>query len=330
MNKYKYIYHNPDLVNPWLVKFNENGHLVTIKKCSTVEEAIQVRDEYIKKNNMATVKLAIDLDEHPEKFFGQKFGKLTIVGTAPKGNNRSKKRVFRCLCDCGNFVDVYYHDLVNGAKKSCGCFLAEDLRGRKFGELTVLDIPSKRGGLYVGAIWTCQCSCGKIVEATGDQLVSGSTISCGHVKIQNAPNDLKKDQVMGTRVGNLIRMIAKPATCPYDRRRNVYRAQYILAGKLYRLGAYSDEATAVHVTEVGRLNAVEKLIDNYHATVLSGKERPAGVTFENASKKWLATIMLDKKRKIIGKFKTKEEAIKARFDEEEKLIREARERIGSK
>lgn len=54
---------------------------------------------------------------------GQKFGKLLViefdrVHTTPGG---SKKRMWKCLCDCGNQTVVAEGNLKSGNSKSCGC-----------------------------------------------------------------------------------------------------------------------------------------------------------------------------------------------------------------
>lgn len=54
---------------------------------------------------------------------GQKFGKLQVleeVGffTHPNGK---RSRLYKCLCDCGNYCEVQHQYLVFGDTTSCGC-----------------------------------------------------------------------------------------------------------------------------------------------------------------------------------------------------------------
>lgn len=56
---------------------------------------------------------------------GTRYGKLTVIGDAPKMNN---KRSFRCKCDCGNELDVYLNSLRQGTTKSCGCYRLERIK----------------------------------------------------------------------------------------------------------------------------------------------------------------------------------------------------------
>ena len=51
-----------------------------------------------------------------------------------------------------------------------------DLRGDRYGMLTVLSYAGKRHGVVM---WTCRCDCGRIGVHAGKDMVSGHTQSCG-------------------------------------------------------------------------------------------------------------------------------------------------------
>ena len=54
---------------------------------------------------------------------GQKFGKLTVleeVGFLTHPNGK-RSRVYKCLCDCGNYCEVQHQYLAYGVTTSCGC-----------------------------------------------------------------------------------------------------------------------------------------------------------------------------------------------------------------
>ena len=53
---------------------------------------------------------------------GEVFGRLTVVGSLPRGSGPS---VMRCRCECGKVVDVLASSLKNGSTKSCGCLQRE-------------------------------------------------------------------------------------------------------------------------------------------------------------------------------------------------------------
>lgn len=52
----------------------------------------------------------------------------------------------------------------------------EDLTGRRFGRLTVLERASNRGR---HVYWTCKCDCGTVKEIRPDGLRNGRVVSCG-------------------------------------------------------------------------------------------------------------------------------------------------------
>ena len=59
---------------------------------------------------------------------------------------------------------------------------AEDLTGRRFGRVTVLE----KAGVtsYRAAIWRCRCDCGTVFEAFGSNLKAGRTKSCGCLRAE--------------------------------------------------------------------------------------------------------------------------------------------------
>lgn len=51
---------------------------------------------------------------------GQKFGRLSVLSFDHK-DEKSRKRFWKCQCNCGNIVIVYQNHLKSGHTKSCGC-----------------------------------------------------------------------------------------------------------------------------------------------------------------------------------------------------------------
>lgn len=102
---------------------------------------------------------------------GQRFGQLTVI-------SKSSKDEWKCLCECGVFKDIRQNALITGNTRSCGCLKREDLKGKKFGRVTVLE--------YVGldetgkrSLWKCVCDCGKEFVSRKESLTKGRTVSCG-------------------------------------------------------------------------------------------------------------------------------------------------------
>ena len=116
----------------------------------------------------------------PKTKIGDRYGHLVVIGEAEKESNGQLR--YKCQCDCGNIIITRGTRLRNGEKKSYGKWVYnnyrdfEDLTGRRFGKLVVLE--------YVGtnknrrSIWKCQCDCGIIKNISGHDLKMGKTKSC--------------------------------------------------------------------------------------------------------------------------------------------------------
>lgn len=50
---------------------------------------------------------------------GQKFGMLSVLNK--NGRNKRNQMVWKCLCDCGNTVNVQTNSLISKNTQSCGC-----------------------------------------------------------------------------------------------------------------------------------------------------------------------------------------------------------------
>lgn len=53
----------------------------------------------------------------------------------------------------------------------------KELKGKRFGDLTVIDIA--KSGKYRGIVWNCLCDCGNLCQAYGGHLRDGTRKSCG-------------------------------------------------------------------------------------------------------------------------------------------------------
>lgn len=58
---------------------------------------------------------------------GKRFGRLIVVSKADDyiSKKGSKRRRWRCKCDCGNEKDILEYNLLKGNTKSCGCLWKE-------------------------------------------------------------------------------------------------------------------------------------------------------------------------------------------------------------
>lgn len=57
-------------------------------------------------------------------YTGRRFGRLTVIGRTDEEPNLKNKR-WHCKCDCGNEVDVFAGNLLQGRTQSCGCWNRE-------------------------------------------------------------------------------------------------------------------------------------------------------------------------------------------------------------
>jgi len=75
---------------------------------------------------------------------GQKFNKLTVINREP--NTKSGQTMWKCQCDCGNFVIVNGRDLKNGHTKSCGCLfkITSVINGQKVRKIPDISISKTR------------------------------------------------------------------------------------------------------------------------------------------------------------------------------------------
>lgn len=124
---------------------------------------------------------------------GQVFGRLTVLYR--NGSDKNQRALWHCKCICGNEVDIVSQSLTKGATKSCGCLQKEYLIkknlesnsieiGKTYNYLT----PIRNLGLKCAtknsqkrrSYYLCKCElCGKEVEITGNDLISGHVKSCG-------------------------------------------------------------------------------------------------------------------------------------------------------
>jgi len=119
---------------------------------------------------------------------GKKFGRLSVLRKCIYKSKQMRKAYYICKCECGKSKLVRHDALVSGSVTSCGCLKREyeDLVGRQFGELAVVDFVERYYYENTDAsvnMWKCECSCGNIITVRQGNLISGNTLSCGCTKI---------------------------------------------------------------------------------------------------------------------------------------------------
>lgn len=119
---------------------------------------------------------------------GEQFGRLTVIEKTDK-RGKDRRIIWRCICKCGNEVEVNSKNLIHGDTKSCGCLKKEkdtanflDITGKQFGKLTAIEKTDKRDKNSGTIIWKFKCECGNIIECNGTDVRRGNTLSCGCIK----------------------------------------------------------------------------------------------------------------------------------------------------
>ena len=107
---------------------------------------------------------------------GQRFGNLMAI--RPTNEKLGTSVIWECQCDCGNVCYVSVSHLKQGNNKSCGCLVAKDITGQKFGKLTAIEVMDKRDK-FGHRIWRCKCECGGEAFTSTGNLISGLVQSCG-------------------------------------------------------------------------------------------------------------------------------------------------------
>lgn len=158
---------------------------------------------------------------------GDRFGKLTVIEEAER--SKHGKRMWKCLCDCGNITIVEQYKLRRSKTKSCGCLRKElakglrskrkpspmmDLTGERFGRLTVLkEAERSKSGKRM---WKCRCDCGKIITTRQSDLRAGKSKSCGCVSLEKSRRRLYKHGMNNTPILNVYHGMKQRCLNPND------------------------------------------------------------------------------------------------------------------
>lgn len=112
-----------------------------------------------------------------ESEIGKRYGRLVVVEKLDK--RYFITTVYKCLCNCGNYVELNINKLHTVHTKSCGCLknsIKHGLTGQRFGRLVVDEFAyRKKNKTY----WKCKCDCGKECFVCSPNLLGEFTISCG-------------------------------------------------------------------------------------------------------------------------------------------------------
>jgi len=210
----------------------------------------------------------------------------------------------------------------------------QDLTGQKFNRLTVLRrLPSDKN---MKVKWEVKCDCGEIREVTGGSLKSGNTKSCGCLKKEVTVEYNKNNKVIhGLSRNKLYQVHIGMVKRCYDSSRPKYK-DWGGRGITVCEEWLDKESGLKSFVEWAENNGYEKGLDldredndgNYEPSncrfishrdnCLNRRKRTdntsgyVGVGYEERSSIWRSQIQVNGKKKNIGRFQTKQEAVEAR------------------
>lgn len=106
---------------------------------------------------------------------GQRFCRLIAI--EPCGKSKHGSYFWKCKCDCGKEIVALSGNLVRGNTKSCGCLQGNDLTGKRYGKLLVVERLGTNG--HGDALYFCQCDCGNTNIVIQSNLIKNHALSCG-------------------------------------------------------------------------------------------------------------------------------------------------------
>ena len=231
---------------------------------------------------------------------------------------------------------------------------AKDIRGIQFGYLTPIEPTGEKH--RKDYIWRCKCKCGNVVNLPATRLLVGNTLSCGCMKVENILSASK--HIGGTHLILSLKEDEKKIDTlsgytGVSPKRDKWFAHITYRGKRYHLGTYSNIEDAIkarsRAKELVMEDALQLLEDfeEFHkedykpnraalpkvkAPVLQDtKEKTSFLTVARSNnssghpgvskyrKKWIAYISYKCKKYVLGYFDSKDNAIAARKEAEQKI-----------
>lgn len=231
----------------------------------------------------------------------------------------------------------------------------KDISGMEFGFITAIEPTDKRDRKDV--VWRCRCRCGTELELPATRLILNNTLSCGCIQREFMKRANKffggtslekslKDTVTSTR--------SMSGYVGVTRKRDKWQAYITYKRKHINLGVYSKLEDAVKARARGKEAVMEdaaellkmyeeihkndeelpskytlprndvpyepRIVNNQPTTAAKRADNTSGYTGISFRKnKWEARICYNKRRYMLGRFDTQEEAVEARQGAEELL-----------
>lgn len=225
---------------------------------------------------------------------GQKYTKLTPIYELPE-RTKSRGKIYHCVCDCGNELDVPGASLVTNNTKSCGCLHAESVKlmGERIRQHNKYDLSGSCG---IG--WTCNTNSEFYFDLEDYDIVKNyhwnERTPEGYV-ITTVWNNNKPSQI------SMHRLIMQEngydiSDSDVDHRNHK---------------TYDNQKSNLRVCHHYQNIIATKTYSNN----TSGRK---GVHWDKSRSKWMVSITVNKKTHHIGRYDNFEDAVKAR-EEAEKI-----------
>lgn len=259
-------------------------------------------------------------EQRPKIEIGYRVGMLTAVEKTTERKNGYV--IWKCLCDCGESVELDTRCLQRGTVTDCGCVSVVrpgmlDLTGQRFGKLVCLELyneKDKRGNTQ----WVCQCDCGNTCIAAVPQLKSGYKKSCGclsHPPLKN---------YVGKKFGKLtvIAYAGKRAgmhrwKCICECGNETIVGQTLLqTGKTKSCGCLQ-KTTLPQVMEFTDGTSPKALIARISGAPIASNTSGYNGVYKHTNGSWVAQITFKKKTYYLGSFSDIQDAVFARKKGEE-------------
>ena len=259
---------------------------------------------------------------------GQRFGHLIVIKR--DGSNKWKEALWLCKCDCGNTTHVTSRNLRTGRIKSCG--KPQDFTGQTFGELYVIGIDhiDEKKRRY----FKCKCSCGKETVVAGSSLKAGTTTSCGHVWLKaihsNEVHGLTDDPIYYC-WQDMVHRVTHRADRNYKHYINSIKGKLIENEWVKSPQAFMDyigprPSKGYSIDRIdptkGYVKGNVRWADNETQAINQAwryKGRIIGVYQQGRNNYWYARLTYRRKNYNKGPFNTKAEAMRSRWEMEEKF-----------
>lgn len=258
---------------------------------------------------------------------GQRFGKLTVLERTEEKQDRYW--LWRCRCDCGGEILVNTGRLNKGSVTSCGCVpratakngsVAEDLAGRRFGKLTVLERAENK---YRRVAWICLCDCGKTCTVTAHDLKNGHVKACG---CQRHLREKGMIDITGRRFGRLTALypiekrdgrgsVFWHCRCDCGNETDVMEGGLVY-GNYRSCGCLRKELRKdIH----NKLHLIDGTCVEWLNSRKSRRDNTSGFrgVYKGKNRNYCAQIGFKRHKYYIGTYDTFEEAVQARLDAEE-------------